>query len=469
MTLIRSIFTSWLSLPLPMKALTIMLLATMPVASMGQVPHDENPTRKPNVIVIVTDDGGWADFGFNGCKDYPTSNMDRIAREGVNFHAGYVTAPVCSPSRAGLLAGRNQSFFGHEYNILGKRSQGLPLTETLISQRFKALGYSTAAFGKWHLGGDKGYQPFERGFDVSYGFISGGRGYLGETHKTPKDADDAWRRNGTPVIEREYATDAIGRECVDFIAKSAGKPFFIYAAFNCPHSPMQAKPGYEAAFEQIADKKRRTLAAMMKSQDEAVGKILESLKANQIDNDTIVWLINDNGAGTYGKFDNGPWRDFKGSLFEGGIRVAFAVRWPGRIPSGVIYRHPVTSLDISATSLTVAGIDNLNGLDGVNLLPFLQDGNEGRPPHEALFWSYRPAGVVRHGDWKLILVDGKPAALYNLKVDPGERVNRMVSDSSKASELSAMFGSWSVKTAEPLWRGDDEGLSNGTRKKHISP
>jgi arylsulfatase A-like enzyme len=425
--------------------------------------------RPPNIVLIVTDDGGWADFGFNGCKDYPTPNMDTIAKEGVNFTAGYVTAPVCSPSRAGLLAGRNQSRFGHEYNITGQRTQGLPLSETLISQRFKKLGYTTAAFGKWHLGGGKGYQPFERGFDVSYGFIGGARGYLAETLKTPRDTDDAWRRNGIPEVEREYATDAIRRECVDFIGKNSDRPFFIYAAFTCPHSPMEAKPGYESGFANITNKKRRTIAAMMKSQDEAVGEILAVLKAKNLDKDTIIWLLNDNGAGTYAPFDNGPWRGKKGGLFEGGIRVAFAARWPGHFPKGLVYQEAVTSLDISSTSLAAAGSKDMKDLDGKDLLPYLNSTDKSAKPHESLNWSYHPAGVIRHGDWKLLLMDGKPAALFNLKEDPSETTNRLNAEPDRAAELAAKHADWKKSTVAPLWRADSEGLLNEIRKTHKNP
>ena len=424
--------------------------------------------RPPNVIVIVTDDAGWADFGFNGCKDYPTPNLDVIAKEGVNFTAGYVTAPVCSPSRAGLLAGRNQSCFGHEYNISGQLTQGLPLSQTLISQRFKSLGYATAAFGKWHLGGGKGHQPFERGFDVSYGFIGGSRGYLAETGNEARDTDQAWRRNGTPEVERDYATDAIRRECVDFIRGHGDRPFFIYAAFICPHSPMQPKPGYEASLSGISDKRRRTIAAMMKSQDEAVGGILAELKKQGLDGNTLIWLLNDNGAGTYAPFNNGPWRGKKGSLFEGGIRVAFAARWPGHLPEGKVYGEPVTALDIGSTSLKAAGLASLDGLDGKDLLPHLQSPGS-PPPHAALNWSYHPAGAIRAGDWKLLVIDGKPHGLYNLKEDPSESANRLGSEPEKTAELLAKHMAWKKTTVTPLWRADADGLLNGIRRTHRDP
>lgn len=446
------------------------LFAATSMAPMAQGARDAtNPARPPNVVLIVTDDGGWADFGFNGCKDYQTPNMDAIAKDGVNFTAAYVSAPVCSPSRAGLLTGRNQSCFGHEYNITGQRTQGLPLSETLISQRFKSLGYATAAFGKWHLGGGKGHQPFERGFDVSYGFISGSRGYLAETLKSPRDTDGAWRRNGKPEVEHEYATDAIRRECVNFIGKNSETPFFIYAAFNCPHSPMQAKPGYESGFSNIENKKRRTIAAMMKSQDEAVGEILAVLKAKNLDSNTIVWLLNDNGAGTYAPFNNGPWRGNKGSLFEGGIRVAFAARWPGHFPAGIAYQNPVSSLDIGSTSLAAAGAGDLDGLDGKDLLPYVRSSDKIGMPHGTLNWSYLPAGAIRDGDWKLLVMDGKPTALFNLGDDPSETTNLLAAEPAKVAELAAKHADWKKCNKAPLWRSDSDGLLDGIRKIHKNP
>lgn len=421
----------------------------------------------PNVIIIVTDDAGWADFGFNGCKDIPTPRIDSIAREGVNFTTGYVTGPVCSPSRAGLLAGRHQSLFGHEYNITGHESQGLPTSETLLPERLRRLGYATGAFGKWHLGGGHGHRPNDRGFETSYGFISGSRGYLGETHERAKDSPAAWRRNGQPVVEREYATDAIARECESFIDANRMKPFFIYAAFNCPHSPLQSKPGYEQGFTRIPDPKRRVIAAMLKSQDEAVGRILDAIQKHDLAANTIVWFINDNGAATYGKFDNGPWRGNKGTLFEGGIRVAFAARWPGKFPSELRYEHPVSSLDIAATSLAASGAPAQED-GGEDLLPHLR-AEIPTSAHDALYWRYQPAAAIRRGDWKLLMMDGKPHGLWNLKEDPSEMSNHIGSEPGKVRELDEMFQAWNKRTVPPLWRGDSGGLNEGIRKLHRLP
>jgi arylsulfatase A-like enzyme len=420
------------------------------------------PARQPNIVVIVTDDGGWADFGFNGCKDYATPHMDRIAKEGANFTAGYVTGPVCSPSRAGLLTARFGGRFGHDMNLTDDKRLGLPLTEKLLSNRFKDLGYHTAAIGKWHLGAGPGYRPEDRGFDETYGFYGGGRSYYADTK--PTENGSTWRRNGKPEMEKEYVTDAVARETRAFIDKHADAPFFIYAAFTCPHSPMEAKAGYEEKFAHIADKKRRTLAAMMLSQDEAVASILAKLKERGLDNDTMVWLINDNGAGTYWNFDNGPWRGRKGTLFEGGVRVAFAVRWPGLIPQGQTVSHTVSSVDIGATSLAAAGAPPAPELDGRDLLPLLQ-GRDTKAVHETLFWRFPPATALRHGDWKMIAGDGKPAHIYHLAEDRGETKNLIDDPKAPRAQLEKLLADWEKSLPAPLWLEGDNWIETH-RKAH---
>jgi arylsulfatase A-like enzyme len=407
-----------------------------------------NSDRRPNVVIIVTDDGGWADFGFNGCKDYPTPNLDRIAKEGANFTAGYVSGCVCSPSRAGMLTSRFGGRFGHDMNIGNNQKQGLPLSEKLLSDRFQALGYTTGALGKWHLGAAPGHRPEDRGFDETYGFYSGGRSYYPD--KKLNDGMNTWRRNGTPVLEKEYVTDAIAREACSYIERHRDKPFFLYAAFTCPHSPMEAKEGYEDKYAHIVDKRRRRIAAMMQSQDEATGRILASIKEQGLDDNTIVWLINDNGGASYSKFDNGPWRGTKGMLFEGGVRVAFAVRWPGTIPPGQTIGQTVSALDIGVTSLAAAGAPEMPELDGKDLRPLLQ-GKTTASPHENLFWRFPPATAVRHGDWKLICVDSRPIHIYNLASDPSEKNNLIDDPSAPRAELIKILRDWEKSLPAPLW------------------
>lgn len=408
---------------------------------------------RPNIVLLVSDDGGWADFGFNNCPDFKTPSLDKLSATGTVFHQGYVAGVVCSPSRAALLVGRYQSRFGHELNLGDNPRDGLPKTEMTLADRLKALGYCTAAFGKWHLGTGPGFTPPERGFEYTYTFLAGGRSYQPENRV--KDNAQTMRRNGKPVLMKEYLTDAIGKDASEYIRKSSGKsPFFLYVAFNCPHSPMQAKAGYEGRFSQIRDGQRRTLAAMQTSLDEAVGNIVQALKDRDVYGNTLIWFINDNGGATYWNYNNGGLRNRKGSLFEGGSRVAFFASWPGKFAAGVRYDKPVISLDIVATSLAAAGLKKLPAeLDGVNLIPYLA-GTEAvsGKPHENLYWRRDNVGAVRAGDWKMILVEGKPAHLFNLALDPFEKKDVLDSRPEKEAELLADYEEWNKGNVPPLWK-----------------
>lgn len=427
-------------------------------------------SKRPNVVVIVSDDGGWADFGFNNCKDFKTPALDALANQGVVFNNGYVTGSVCSPSRAGLLIGKMQTRFGHEHNILPGSGAGMSQKEKTLADRLKAAGYATAAFGKWHLGAPEGYRPSERGFDYSYTFLAGSRGYYPDQKET--DSERTLRRNNVPEKLTEYISDAIGNDAATFIKKApAGKPLFMYVAFNCPHSPMQAKEGYEDRFSSLTDKKRRTLAAMQTSLDENVGKIVQALKdRGELDN-TLIWFVNDNGAGTYWAFDNGTLRGNKGSLFDGGIKVAFFATWPkGGITTGKRMEHPMSSLDISATSLAAAGLPSAPELEGVNLLPYLKT-PETTYPNRTLCWRQGNIGAIQSGGWKLIQADQKPLLLVDLKKDPGEKINLAISSPEKAKELLSLWNEWDKKNVEPHWRKDyrangDQYLADASASKN---
>lgn len=419
---------------------------------------EEDVSRKakiqPNIVLIISDDGGWADFGFNKCKDFKTPAIDNLAACGTVFDQGYVSGVVCSPSRAGLITGRYQTRFGHELNLGDKL--GLPQNEKTIADRLKQLGYSTAAFGKWHLGKDPGYTPPERGFEYTYTFLAGGRSYLPDTKETDNAA--TLRRNGKPVMMTEYVTDAIAGEAAQYIANTKkDKPFFMYVAFNCPHSPMQAKPGYEDRFSHLEDKQRRTLAAMQASLDEGVAEIIKALKDKEVYNNTLIWFVNDNGGATYWNYDNGGLRNRKGSLFEGGSRVAFFASWPGKIAEKTRYFKPVSSLDIAATSLAAAGVNTLpEELDGVDLLPYLTKENPcPQRPHENLFWRRKNVGAARVGDMKLILVENKPTFLFDLSQDPMEKNNLMDSRPDEVERLLIAYQEWDKENVKPLWDEDE--------------
>lgn len=420
---------------------------------------------KPNIIIIVSDDAGNHDFGFQGLAEFGTPNIDRIAKEGAKFTNGYVSASVCSPSRAGLLTGKYQAKFGHQYN-LGDAVNGLPTSEILITNRLKDLGYTTAGFGKWHLGYKPEYRPNARGFDYWYGFLGGAHPYFpGKDDGTDKEdgGENNWRENDKPVDEKRYSTDAIGQEATKYIQRSNSQPFFMYVAFNAVHSPMQAKKEIEDTIS-ISDIKRRKLAAMTISLDENIGLILAALAEKKIEENTLVWFINDNGGATYWHFDNGQFRAYKGSSFEGGTRVPFAVKWPKHIAKGQTIDQSIISLDIARTSLALAGATNFDGLDGLNLMPVI---NDKKTISRDLFWDLGNGMTsIRSGDWKLINMDNKPAFLFDLKSDVREENNLANTNSKKVIALNEKLKSWLATTAKPLWTNGDYWFKNN-RAKHV--
>lgn len=418
----------------------------------------DDVAERPNVVLIVSDDAGYTDFGVTGSMDIPTPNIDAIAERGVRFTAGYVTASVCSPSRAGLLTGRYQQRFGHEFNlprtpIPGSivENMGLRLDQRTLADALRARGYRTGAIGKWHLGDRPEYHPLERGFDEFFGFLYGSRSYF------PIDGDIVpglrILRDHEPQPEQGYLTDVLADEAVAFLERNGDRPFFLYVSFNAVHTPMHAKPEHESLFPAIENRRRRTLAGMTVALDEAVGRITGQLEALGLAENTLLFFINDNGGATNNASSNAPLRGQKGDKFEGGIRVPFLAQWPGRIPRGVDYDFPVSALDIFPTALASAGAAMDSSLDGVDLLPFLVGTDPGQP-HEALFWRRGVITAVRRGDWKLIRVDGEPAWLFDLALDPWEERNRLSEEPALVQDLLGMLEAWESGLTEPAWRTD---------------
>ncbi len=421
--------------------------------------------KKPNILFIVGDDMGYADVGFNGCKDIPTPNLDSLAKSGVRFPSGYVSAPYCSPTRAGLLTGRYQERFGHEFNP-GKPDTGLPLTETTIANRLKAVGYTTGLVGKWHLGSDPSRHPQQRGFDEFFGFLAGSHSYF------------SWNgmlRGTEPVDGKEYFTDAFGREACSYIERHKDQPWFLYLAFNAVHTPMHADDARLAKFANIQDKTRRTYAAMMYALDENIGRVRKKLAETGQEENTFVIFISDNGGPTMpGVTVNGsinePLRGSKRTTLEGGIRVPFVVSWKNHVNPGV-FEKPVIQLDLTATALDLGGASAKN-LDGVNLLPFLSGANT-KAPHDVLYWRFGEQMAIRMGDYKLVRYDsnvetrtGKThqpvtaAKLYNLANDIGESKDLAASMPDKVKELQAQWDKWNATLMKPLWgfgKSDSDG------------
>jgi arylsulfatase A-like enzyme len=443
------------------------MICTLPSAFAKEV-------KRPNILFIVGDDMGYADVGFHHCKDIPTPNLDALAASGVQFTNGYVSGPYCSPTRAGLLTGRYQERFGHEFNPTGMN--GLPLTEITIADRLKTAGYVTGLVGKWHLGALPAMHPQKRGFDEFFGFLGGSHSYVNLT---------GIFRGTEQVNELDYTTDAFGREAISFIDRHQKQPWFLYLAFNAVHTPMDATDDRLAKFANIQDKQRRTYNAMMLAMDENIGKVLKKLANTGLEKNTLVIFISDNGGPTMkGVTINGssnlPLRGSKRTTLEGGIRVPYLVSWPGRIQPGR-FEAPAIQLDLTATALAVAGVKikaNMN-LDGVNLIPFLSGKNAGIP-HKALYWRFGQQMAIRVGDYKLVRYDSnydtntgerQPVTepkLYNLSKDTGESTDLAAAMPEKMKELQELWDKWDATLVKPLWglaSGDSDGPKPGAPRK----
>jgi arylsulfatase A-like enzyme len=409
------------------------------------------PARPPNIVLIVADDLGYGELGCYGNKDIPTPHIDSLAANGVRFTNGYVSCPVCSPTRAGLLTGRYQQRFGHEFNPgpVGAEEEafGLPLGEVTLAERLKKLGYATGMVGKWHLGNRPELQPTSRGFDFFFGFLGGAHSYV--------DANAAQAnpilRGAQRVPRIEYTTHDFAREAVAFIAGRRDQPFFLYLPFNAVHAPMQATARDVARFAHIADPRRRTFAGMLAALDDAVGQALAKLRAEKLEERTLIFFLSDNGGPTaQTTSSNGPLRGVKGQVYEGGIRVPFLIQWKGRLPAGHTYQHPVIALDIHATAVAAAGGAPGKNLDGVDLLPFL--GENRPPPHEALFWRFGPQAAARVGDWKLVMPPRAGPQLFHLADDVGEAKDLAAAEPQRVQQLRAAYDAWNVQMAPPKWR-----------------
>lgn len=416
--------------------------------------------RKPNIVIIVGDDMGYADVGVHGCTDIPTPHIDSIAKAGVRCTSGYVSGPYCSPTRAGLLTGRYQQRFGHEFNpgpaIAANAALGLPLTETTIADRMKAAGYRTGLVGKWHLGGAKKFAPNSRGFDEFFGFLGGAHTYFPPgPMMAGKQANAApIFRNEDQVKEPAYLTEAIGREAVAFVEKHADEPFFLLVTFNAVHTPMQAPPKYKEKFADIENPTRRTYAAMMAAMDDAVGLVLAKLRDKNLEENTLVCFISDNGGPPVNASSNGTLRGYKAQTFEGGIRVPFFVQWKGKLPAGKTYDQPVIQLDLTATALAAAGakVEEGNKFDGVDLLPYLE-GKQASPPHENLYWRFGQQMAIRQGKYKLVKGPGPQAKqeLFDLDADIGEKNDLLATQPDVAKKLQSAYDAWNAELVPPLW------------------
>jgi arylsulfatase A-like enzyme len=407
--------------------------------------------------VIVADDLGFGDVSFQGAKEFSTPYIDRLSRAGVRCTNGYASHPFCSPTRAGLLTGRYQHRFGYEDNPgfdPHNDIAGLPVTETTLANLLSDAGYATGQIGKWHLGAAPQFHPLRRGFKEQFGFIGGAHDYFKADADNPNAPDylAPIERDGKPVVETDYLTDAFSREAASFVRRHDKDPFFLYLCYNAPHAPLQAPKAYLERVANIENPDRRAYAAMMCAMDDGIGRLAATLEVLKIENDTLIFFLSDHGGSP--PSDNKPFRGGHGDLYEGGIHVPFVIKWKGHLPEGQAYAAPVISLDIFSTACAAAGVRVPSGrpIDGVNLLPLL-DGKATTQPHDKLYW--RTGGgesfAVRQGNWKLVKTKNR-TELYDLAADAAESKNLVADKPDIVKGLEAARLSWNRQMIAPLFQ-----------------
>jgi arylsulfatase A-like enzyme len=441
-------------------------------------PSSLEVARPPNIVILLADDLGKYEVSAYGVDHISTPNIDQIGAEGVVFEEAYVTSPTCAPSRAGIMTGRVQNRYGFETQIMehyptnwieyisGRwivdtgefvvkakpsfpaewqaHKQGVPPSEITLAQLLKKYGYATGLVGKWHLGVSRKQVPLERGFDYQFGFNGAFSLYTPERNwphvinheHTSFSSQHQWNmgrrdeaaivENGKVVREEQYLTYAFRDRMQDFIEEHKEEPFFLYAAFNAPHVPFQAPVDYYCRYAYVGDDNKRVYYSMISALDDAIGEVHQTIKDAGIEEHPLIFLLSDNGGASYTHAtDNGPLKGGKLTQFEGGINVPFMMKWPGKVPAGMRYQHPISSTDIFATSVAAVGgsLPSDREYDGVDLLPFVNGQVEG-VPHETLYWRADHIWAIRDGKYKLILStrDGW-AELYDLEVDKPEQIN----------------------------------------------
>jgi arylsulfatase A-like enzyme len=420
----------------------------------------------PNILILLTDDQGYADLGCQGSKEAVTPHIDSLAQGGVRFTQGYVSSCMCSPSRAGLLIGRSQSHFGHETNwedVIDDGKHGIPLSEKTLADRLRVYGYHTGAVGKWHLGDSAIFHPLKRGFDEFFGFTHGGHDYYCEKYRAdaynPKKRYSQYttllEENGKTLEAKGYLTDVLGQACCQFIQKNKSQPWLLYAAFNAPHTPLQAKQEMLERFAGVVDKDRRTYLAMLASVDEAVGQILETLKKEGILEQTLIFYLSDNGGALKRNgSSNEPLRGEKGGFFEGGIRVPFIMQWPEKIKGGQVSDLAVSSLDIAATALVANGLNIKQDvqLDGIDLVEYLESGSSAKA--RDLFWRMKERNIwaIRSGFYKLVKQGTANPQLFDLSQDSAEKNDLSSSEPKLVQSMLEKYNAWEKQLSEPLWR-----------------
>lgn len=447
--------------------ITSALALILPLAVSAAEPASRAP--RPNIIHIVADDLGWKDVGFNGCKDIKTPHIDALANGGAKLSSFYVQ-PMCTPTRAALMTGRYPFRYGLQTAVIPSVSDyGLDTSEWLMPQALKDAGYKTAIIGKWHLGhADKKYWPRQRGFDYQYGAMIGELDYF--THQEHGVVD--WYRDNERVIEEGYTTQLLGTDAVRYInEQDSDKPFYLYLAFNAPHTPYQAPQEYIDRYKHIEEPTRRIYAGMVSCLDDEIGRVVAALQSKGLRENTLIIFHSDNG-GTYNAMfagvmadvskikipcDNKPFRDGKGSLFEGGTLVCAAANWPGKIKPGSTVNGLIHVVDLYPTFANLAGAptEKSKPLDGLDVWQTI---SQGKPsPRTELVYNIEPfRGAIRQGDWKLIWRTTLPSSvdLYNLKDDPTEQKNVAAEHPEKVAAMKLRIDELSKGAAKPLFFAD---------------
>ena len=403
----------------------------------------------PNIIIILADDAGYSDFGFMGSDEIKTPNLDQLALDGVTFNNAYVSASVCSPSRAGLLTGMYQQRFGHECNLDSDVNNSFDPNQITIAEALKTEGYNTGLIGKWHLGDKAQNHPLKNGFDYFWGFISGARNYF-------YDPNEEFRNSIRNVVENYsqtkfdgYLTDVLGDKAIAFINKNheSNNPFFLFLSFNAPHTPMHAK---DDVLEKFKDNPRQVYASMMWSMDEAIGNVVEALKENDQYDNTIIYFLSDNGAAMSNDASPFPFKGWKGNQYEGGIKTPMIMTWKNKIKSNTHFDGFISALDIFKSSLEASKVNNeyMINADGKNIMNYLNDNNI---KNENLFWRKDKMATVRSGNYKLIRLNDTSTVLYNIEKNYLEDFDLKLKEPKVHDSLFSLLSKWENRLINPNW------------------
>lgn len=456
-----------------MKKTLIKTMALLTVAFCSLLNAAQEPPR-PNILLILTDDHGYADVGFNNFKtDVKTPNLDALANQGVIFTDAYVAHPFCGPSRAALMTGRYPHKIGSDFNLPVNGSlTGIDTNEEFVSKTLQRAGYFTGAVGKWHLGEEFPYQPNQRGFDEFYGFLGGGHKFFPEQYRAIyerqkkqgitrfNDYITPLQYNGKEVRETEYITDALSREAVNFINKANSKqdtPFFLYLAYNAPHVPLEATKEDLAKFSHIKDKKRRTYVAMVYAVDRGIKRIVETLKNNeQFDNTLIVFLSDNGGKRKWGGV-NEPLKEGKGSAHEGGHRVPMMMHWPKGFTAGQKYSYVTSAMDFYPTFAALAGAELPVGktLDGEDLSEHIAKGTNAREGKSLFVMRHRKAAhdvSIRRDQWKAVRTKASGKwQLYDISKDISEKKDLANKHPVLLRDMVNDMAYWAWSNVPPKW------------------